>query len=257
MPVSNHFAVLLRSDTRPSADQIRRAFRSFSHLTDADAIRLAANAEGVLLRHLSSDEGRAFHRALKSEGVDAALISESELAQLAIPIRLNNIEMMSDAVLVHDQIGRTRRMAWSEISLIAMGSLLHVGFAASGLGHDESRQSVFTRAWQKHPSNSAHKLQRDFHIVLEFILRDDTTRFQINASDFLFGQLTPANNSSTQKIIWLAREFISRTPAALLNRGARDVRDGAGLVRGYATSQSFHDEIVWLLWNRSQQNRGS
>ena len=72
------YAVLQRDASAPQAEQIRRAFRSFSHLTDADAVRLAANAQGILLRHLSADEARAFHRALQAEGVAAAMVAESE-----------------------------------------------------------------------------------------------------------------------------------------------------------------------------------
>ena len=36
-----------------------------------------------------------------------------------------------------------------------------------------------------------------------------------------------------------------------MNRGARDIRDGTELVRGYASRQVFTDEMVWLLWHNA------
>ena len=45
MSFSSSYAILLRDARKPNADAVRRAFSTFSHLTDADAVRLAASVQ--------------------------------------------------------------------------------------------------------------------------------------------------------------------------------------------------------------------
>ena len=105
------------------ADRIRRAFSSFHNLTDADAIRLAASAQGILLRHLEVDAARAFQRALHAESVAAALVPESELRLLPDAVSLHRLELNPDSFVVFDLHGRAQATPWSELSLVAAGAL--------------------------------------------------------------------------------------------------------------------------------------
>ena len=50
------FAVLQKDSTSPTAEQLKRAFRSFSNLTDADAVRLAVGAHGIVVPHRAGQE---------------------------------------------------------------------------------------------------------------------------------------------------------------------------------------------------------
>lgn len=254
MSVANHHAVLLRSETRPTPEQIRRAFSSFSHLTDADAIRLAANAEGVLMRRLPVDEARAFHRALSAEGVDAACVPEANLPALPKTIALHRIELTDSDLVIFDQIGRAEKIPWEMIPLIALGSLMHIGFTQTITPVRNVRVNPLTGIWVNKTSEGAHKLEKNFQFLLEIVTNGNGRRFQINATQFPFRALIDRPEFSVvDKIVWLTNEFIRRAPQALLNRGARDVRDGVKLVRGYPTPQIFNDEIVWLLWNQGQK----
>ena len=256
MPVTNHYAVLLRNETRPAADQIRRAFSSFSHLTDADAIRLAANAEGILMRQLSSDEARAFHRALNAEGVDAAFVAEDNLPALPKKVALHRIELAEADLVVFDQIGRPERFLWDQVSLIALGSLTHVGFERFNTAGSKLGFSPLTGVWPKKTVEVAHKLAKDSQLLLELVIARSGKRLQVNAAEFPFRYVVDRPEFSlVDKIVWLAEEFIRHAPHALLNRGARDVRDGVKLVRGYPTPQVFNDEMVWLLWDQAQKTR--
>jgi hypothetical protein len=256
MPVTSHYAVLLRNEARPTADQIRRAFSSFSHLTEADAIRLAANAEGVLMRHLSSDEARAFHRALNAEGVDATFVAEDNLPALPKKMTLHRVEFTEAELVAFDQIGRPERFLWNQISLIALGAMTHFGIGhvtkvGSKLGYNPA-----TGVWPKETVEHSHKLAKDSQLLLELMIAGSGKRFQINAAEFPFRYVVDRPEFSLMdKIVWLAEEFIRRAPQALLNRGARDVRDGVKLVRGYPTPQVFNDEMVWLLWDQAQKTR--
>lgn len=254
MSVANHYAVLLRSETRPSPEQIRRAFRTFSHLTDADAIRLAANAEGVLMRGLSADEARAFHRALTGEGVDAACVAEANLPVLPKTIALHRIELTDAHLVVFDQIGRPEKISWGQIALLGLGSLTHVGFTQFTTMERKLGFNPITGVWPKTTTGVGHKLEKDSQMLLNIVLGQSLKRFEVNAAGFPFRYVVDRPEFSViDNIVWLANEMICHSPQALLNRGARDVRDGIRLVRGYATPQIFSDEMVWLLWNQMQR----
>lgn len=256
MSATSHYAVLLRSEARPTADQIRRAFSSFSHLTDADAIRLAANAEGILMRQISSDEARSFQRALAAEDVDAAFVSEANLPALPKKMALQRIELTETDLVVFDQIGRPEKFSWSEISLLALGAVTHFGVTNVATVKKSLSYNPTTGIWPKQTVEHSHKLAKDSQLLLEIVIARSGKRFQINAAEFPFGYVVNRPELSLMdKIVWLAGEFIRRAPQALLNRGARDVRDGVTLVRGYPTPQVFNDEMVWLLWNQAQNAR--
>ena len=126
MSATRQYAVLQKDSDRPVADQMRRAFRSFSTLTDADAVRLAANAQGILLRHLGADEARAFHRALLAEGVAAALVAENDLELLPASKSLHRLSLTEQSLEVYDLLGRAKPIRWDEIALVAAGSVRHV-----------------------------------------------------------------------------------------------------------------------------------
>lgn len=256
MPVTSHYAVLLRNETRPAADQIRRAFRTFSHLTDMDAVRLAANAEGILMRQLTSDEARAFHRALNAEGVDAAFVAEDNLPVIPKKFALHRIEITETDLVVFDQIGRPEKFAWGDISLLALGAMTHFGISHITQVGTKLSYNPATGVWPKETVEHSHKLAKDSQLLLEIVITRGGKRFQINAAEFPFRYVVDRPEFSlVDKIVWLAGELIRRAPQALLNRGARDVRDGVKLVRGYPTPQVFNDEMVWLLWDQTQKAR--
>jgi len=63
---SIQFALLQKEAIGPTADQLKRAFKAFSNLTDADAVRLAAGARGILMKHLGQDAARALQSAFQA-----------------------------------------------------------------------------------------------------------------------------------------------------------------------------------------------
>lgn len=227
MSVPVHYAILQRAAARPTAEQIRRAFRSFSHLTDADAVRLAANAQGILQRQLSADAARAFLRALQAEGVAAAIVAESELQLLPQSKSLHRLALTETALEVYDLRGQPTAVPWGEVALLAAGAVRH-----EGISHSKETRSQLT---------------------MEIVLTGGATRYEVNADEFPFKYaLDRPELSTVQKFVWLVRESSHRATGAILNRGARDVREGTDLVRGYPSRQVFTDEITWLLWTAAQ-----
>lgn len=230
MPVPAPYAVLQKEAARPTAEQIRRAFRSFSHLTDADAVRLAANAQGILQRQLNADAARAFLRALQAEGVAAAIVAESELQLLPQSKSLHRLALTEAALEVYDLRGRPTAVPWGELALVAAGAV---------------RQEAIS-----------HSLATRSQLILEIVLSGSAARYEVNADEFPFKYaLDRPDLSTVQKFVWLVREISRRATGALLNRGARDVQEGTELVRGYPNHQVFNDEMTWLLWNAAQTNR--
>jgi len=255
MAAISQYAVMLKDSGSPNAEAVRRAFRTFNHLTDADAIRLAANAQGILQRHLGVDEAKALQRALLAEGVNAALVKDADLRFLPASQMLHRVELTHDTLVIYDLHGRTAAVAWGEIALVAAGAVPHVEVSASQTSRTGLRFHPVFGLWPQKTTEARHHLETDRHFILELIAGG--ARYEIQAHQFPFNYVLDLPKATTlEKFVWLVRELTRRVPQALLNRGAQDVRDGVQLVRGYPSRQLLLDEMVWLLWNRAQ-SRGA
>jgi len=254
MSATPQYAVLQKDGGRPGAEQIRRAFRSFSNLTDADAVRLAANAEGILLRHLSSDEARAFLRALQAEGVAAALVPESQLQLLPESKALHRLALTGSALEIYDLRGHPTPVPWSEMALVAAGAVRRVELGPNQAERMTARSHSVLGIWSKKTVEPVRKLESDSQLVLDIVLFGGATRYELDAAQFPFKYAVDRPELSTlEKFVWLVREIGNRATQAILNRGASDVRNGVHLVRGYPSRQAFADEMVWLLWNAARR----
>jgi hypothetical protein len=139
---------------------------------------------------------------------------------------------------------------WSELALIAAGAVRHDEISPYRSGRPATSFQPGFEIWAKRSVEAGSQL------ILELILSDGATRYEINADEFPFKYaLNRPELSTMQKFIWLVREINHRAPGAILNRGARDMREGAELVRGYPSRQVFNDEMTWLLWNSAQTKR--
>lgn len=258
MPVPAPYAVLQKGADRPTAEQIRRAFRSFSHLTDADAVRLAANAQGILQRQLSADAARAFHRALQAEGVAAAIVAESELQLLPQSKSLHRLALTEAALEIYDLRGQATAVPWGELALVAAGAVRHEEISHSRSDHPTTSFQAGFGIWPNRSVELGRKVETRSQLILEIVLTGGTRRYEVNADEFPFKYaLDRPNLSTVQKFVWLVREISHRAPGAILNRGARDVHEGIELVRGYPNRQVLTDEMTWLLWNSGQTNRSA
>ena len=79
------FAVVQESSDPPSVGRLRRAFESCAFLTSHDAITLARNAYGILVRGLSQANAHVLVRALGAAGVAATVVEQSTMATLPAP----------------------------------------------------------------------------------------------------------------------------------------------------------------------------
>jgi hypothetical protein len=249
------FAVLQKQFAGLSAEQLKRAFSSFVHLTDADAVRLATSARGILMRQLNRDSARAFQSALEAQGVAAAVVSEDDLPKLPEVKSLHRVEISPQAFIVYDLLGRPNGVDWNRIALIAAGEVDRFGFSKTQTQSTELRFNVMSGIWPKKTREVGHKVEWDSTPVLEIVLAGGETRYQIEAAEFPFKYVIDRPDLSiTDKFVWLVGEICRHATHAILNDGARAIHNGQKAVLGYPSRQMLADEMVWLLWNSSQKS---
>src|SRR5688572_2826373 len=256
MPGPRQFAVLQKDVSSPTAEQLKGAFRSFSNLTDADAVRLAVGAQGILMRHENHDVARAFQLALQAEGVATTLVSEDDLPKLPEGKVLHRLELSPQTLVIFDLLGHRTSIPWPDVALLAAGAVGDIEVSRTQTERTVLRFSPVFGVWPKKVSDSRRKVSADTQLVLEILLTGTTTRYQIEAAHFPFKYVVDQPELSTaEKYIWLVREFCRHATAATLNGGARWLRAGHERVPGYVNRQALTDEIIWLLWYNDPRNR--
>ena len=219
-----HFALALKEPVNPPVEALKRAFASFTNLTESDAVRLAGGAPAFLLRHLRRDAAQALQRDLHDAGIATMLVNEEQIPSLPGAKALNRMELTSQALVAYDVLGRTRKVDWADLRLVAAATV----------------QSAATTAPQ---------------MVMELLLAD-STRYQVQAEGFPFKYLIDRPDLSiAQKFIWLVREICSRASQAMLNEGARAFAEGREPACRYNHAQALPDEMTWLLWQAGQAPR--
>ena len=256
MPSPRQFAVVQKDLTSPTPDQVKNAFRAFNNLTEADAVRLAVGAHGILMRQLPHDAARAFQQSLQAEGVQAAIVAEDELPKLPEARVLHRLELKPEALSVYDLMGRATPISWDMLALVAAASVRHFEVSRMQTERTVMGFSPVVGVWPKKVTESGPKVESDSQMLLEILLADGTTRYQIDAAHFPFNYVIDRPGLSTsEKYVWLVQEICRRSPRAMLNAGARWLRAGHEPLPDYASRQALTDEMIWLLWQAGEKKR--
>ena len=257
MTGQRQFAVLQRDATGPTAEQLKRAFRSFSNLTDADAVRLATGAHGILMRHTDGDASRAFQHALQAEGIGAVLVAEDELPKLPEGRSLHRLGVSPKAFTVYDLLGRPTAIGWGEVTLVAAAAVRHFEMGRTETERTVLRFNPWVGVWPKKITESARTVESGTLLLLEIILAGTATRYQIDAARFPFNYVIDQPGLSTEeKFVWLVREICRHATRAILNRGALCLLGGHATVPEYVNRQMLTDEMIWLLWHDKSHASG-
>ncbi len=258
MTSQRQFAVLQKDSTSPTAEQLKRAFRSFSNLTDADAVRLAAGAHGILLRHTDGDASRAFQQALQAEGIGAVVVAEDELPKLPEGRSLQRLGISRRAFTVYDLLGRPTAIDWADVTLVAAAAVRHFEMGRTETERTVLRFNPLVGVWPKKIKESARTVESGTLLLLEIILAGAATRYQIDAARFPFNYVIERPGLSiAERFVWLVREICRHATRAILNRGALGLLGGQATVPGYATRQMLTDEMIWLLWHEAHKGHAS
>jgi hypothetical protein len=253
---SIHFALLQRDQAGLTADQVKRAFKTFNNLTDADAVRLAVGARGILMRHLGQDTARALQLALQAEGVGVMVVAENTLPKLPEGLALHRLELWPQSLTIYDPLGRPTAVAWQEITLVAAGAAQCFDINKTQTDHLRLQLSPATVVRPKKTSDAGHQIKSDSELLLEILLAPGETRYQIDAAQFRFKYVIDRPGLSLEeKFIWLTREICRQATQAALNAGARQLLGGQETVPNYLNRQALADEMIWLLWRNAQHKR--
>jgi hypothetical protein len=256
MTGQRQFAVLQKDSISPAAEQLKRAFRSFSNLTDVDAVRLATGAHGILMRHTDGDASRAFQHALQAEGIGAVVVAEDELPKLPEGKSLQRLGISPAAFTIYDLLGRPTAIDWGEVKLVAAAALRHFEMGRTETERTVLRFNPLVGVWPKKITESARTVESGTLLLLEIILTGAVTRYQIDAARFPFNYVIDQPGlSTTEKFVWLIREICRHAKRAILNRGALCLVGGQATVPEYSNRQMLTDEMIWLLWHESHKNR--
>jgi hypothetical protein len=193
MSDSNQFAVFQKESVGPTSDQLRRAFNSFTNLTDADAIRLANSARGILMKYMAHDAARALQLALQAEGVGVALVPESDVPRLPETRALHRLNLSPEALVTFDLLGRETKIPWTEIQLVAAGAVRHFEVSKTETERTVKRFGIGSKT----VTDVTHKVESGSQLLLEIHLADGKTRFQIEAANFPFKYLIDQPSLST------------------------------------------------------------
>jgi hypothetical protein len=247
------YAVLQKDAAGPAPDQLKRAFRTFSNLTDADAMRLAVGARGILMRHLKPEAARAVQTAFQAEGIDVAIVAENDLPQLPEARSLPRLELWPQALTVYDPVGQRAAIPWRDITLVAAGAARHVEFNRTQTEFLRREANAGSNPRLRKDPASGPRIESGPQLLAELLVRPGAIRYEIDAAQFAFKQVINRPGLATEeKFIWLVREICREATHAILNSGARRLREGAETVPAYINRQALTDEIVWLLWQQAR-----
>src|SRR6266496_1652718 len=245
---------LLQTDADvPPADQLKRAFRTLKTRTEADAIKLAREACGILMKNLSLEDAGVLQRALECEGVPTDLLDATRLLKLPDAKFVRRLEIQPQALAVFDPLGRTVPLLWQHLTLVSAGTVRHFGVSATRTEETVNTFDPIRGIRTKVVTDLRHKVEDDAKLMLDIFLTGGVMRFQIEAEGFQFKYCFDRPDLNLpQKLGLLIQMLAEHAPQAILNRGATALRDGSPGAAAYASKAALFDESIWLLWRMAK-----
>ena len=247
---------LLQTDSAaPTADQLKRSFKSLKTLTEADAIKLAREACGILMRNLSLADARILQRALEGEGVPTELLDATQLPKLPDAKFVRRVEIQPQALAIFDPLGRIVPLPWQHLTLVAAGTVRHFGVSATRTEVTVNTFDPIRGSRKKVVTEVRHKVEDDAKLMLDIFLTGGVMRFQIEAESFQFKYCFDRPDLNLpEKLGLLIQMFAEHAPQAVVNRGGTALRDGHPENAAYASKAALFDESIWLLWRMTKKN---
>ncbi len=249
------YAILQKNLSPPSAEQLKRAFRALPALTDADAALMARDAFGILVGGLSPDEAGKLLQALTSEGVEAEIVQQQDLPALEPAKKLKKADCSPSALTIYDQLGRPADVEWSNVLLLAAGSVSLTEFERV-----QKQRTEFRIVYPRIPipvtrTDVTTREVQNFRLVLEIFLDEPLARCHVDAREFQYDYLGPRlQHGRAQNFSILVADLHAYAPAALLSRGAQSIIEDPTKTFQYPSRHAFEEESIWLLWQAGRQN---
>ena len=246
-------ALVQKDLTIPAVEKLKAAFRASGILTDLDAVTVANDAYGILLKNLALEQAKALQADLHRAGVATEVIDERELPALPATKFVHRMDCTAEALMIYDPLGRAFPLAWGHILMLAAGSVRLTEFTSVRgprpiIPHTLHGAGNMVPA----PAFSTREVRND-HLLLEIILSRAVLRYSVTADKFNFEYLGSRKTASVQRNFeLLVQDLAASAPQAQLNRGALALRDQARELVLYPTKNAFFEEIVWLLWRMTK-----
>lgn len=245
------YAIMQQELSPVSADQLSRAFKVLPALTAIDAQNMANDAYGIIIRGLDVIDASALQDALFQEAVQTEVVDESELPVIPPAKLVKQIELLPAHLSMYDPMGRTFTLAWSDISLIAAGTVRVEEIRKARGGHDDIPH--FGSALSPEAGSESRAKGSHFHLWLEIVLTGGISRYSIKADDFVFNHLVERLSPQlASNFKMLVQDLIQYAPHAGLNRGAYLVSENSDEVFTYPSKSAFFEEMTWMLWRMAQ-----
>ena len=254
------YAVARRSFEPVAAEMLAGALRGVPGLTSADAPNVCGDGCGFLARQLTAEQAAPFLANLRQAGVDAELVTEASVPVLPPRRLIRKAEFTPEALLVDDPLGRLTPMAWSDIVLIAAGSVREAVFSRTRHEWQETRTDLILVAHlavipipvkETHVGYDA-KESAEWALRAEVLFADGATRFSIEAERFSFSGLKELlTQDLAANFCLLVRELARHVPQATLNEGATRIVAEPCEFAYYSSRAAFQSETTWRLWHRS------
>ena len=253
------FAILQRSLEIPDVEKLKRAFRLVNGLTESDAHTLANDAFGILVNNLSPTDAMTLQGALQAEGIETAVVLQTDLPQLPPTKFVHQMDCLPNALVVQDAIGRELPVAWDQIMLIAAGRVRLTVFEQERVTPSQSPLQAALVPWwpvlrigrsvsQPAPEYVSRESQVT-RLLLEVLLARAVTRFQIEGERFRFDYLGERKRPElAENFALLVQDVMKFAPQAIVNRGAYFLRENTSTVFDYPSKHAFHEEITRMLW---------
>ena len=236
------------SSVAPTVDQLKRAFKLLKALTEADAVKLANEACGILMKNLLPADAAVLQRALETEGVPTEVVDAARLPALPVAKFVRRAEFQPQALVISDPLGRPVPVPWPHVALLAAGAVRHFGVNVTRTEH-----TVKTIRGTKVVTDVRHNVEDSAKLVLDIFLIGGAIRFQIEAEGFQFRYCFDRPDLNLpQKLGLLIQMLAGHTPSAILNRGATALRDGSPGAAAYVSKAALFDESTWLLWRMTR-----
>ena len=247
------FVIALTEPTFPTSDQLKRAFRAVKRFTDADAMKAANDACGILVKNLSIDDARALQQGLHAVGVGSEVVDFSQLPRLADPRFLRRMEFQEQALVIQDPLGRSVPVPWGGFNLISAGSVRHFGIAAERTEKTEVKFDAVRGMRVRTVSDVRHKVEAGMPFLIDLFVAGGAMRFQIEADSFQFKHCFDHPDwDIARKVGLLALMLTQHAPQAMVNRGATALLNNDFDNAAYPSKTALFEESIWLFWRAAR-----
>ena len=245
------YAVMQTELEPPTAEQLKNAFQKVPGLTAMDGNVLGRDAYGVVVTGFERERASAMQSALAAQGVETEMVEDSVLTAPPAPRELGKVEFTPEALQIEDCMGKSFSLEWGEIWIIAAGRARLTDFT------NELVNKVVTQAGRDYTpvlvTASVTKEEQKEHLLLEVITHGAAVRYHAKAdlpgAQLLFQSLGQRRTKNPGANLTLfVQELAKFAPAAFLNHGACQMRDGENRAFVYPSKTAFYREITWLMW---------